>query len=108
MTITGSNLRTYMELQNATSISDDAFNNAVTDATAILVNTTSDDTAIKFYAAYLLAKALDWKSVSKSGDISFNKQNPETYKDLYDMRMGVLAEESEGNLGMVVYDPKEE
>ena len=107
MAITGSNLRSYMVLSGVDSIPDASFDEAVTDAQAILTNTTSDDTAIKYFAAYLLAKTLDWKQISKSGDVSFEKPNPNTYKDLYDMRINTLSQESEGILGIQVYDPKE-
>lgn len=87
MAITGSNLRDYMLLANVDSIPDTAFDSAVTDAESMLSEFTSDDFATKNYAAYLLAKRIDFISIAKEGDVSFNKPKPENYLELYENRI---------------------
>lgn len=98
-----------MTLTGVTEIVDGQFTGAISDATAINLNVTDDEVALKFYSAYLLASSLDWKVISRSGETSFQKQNPETYKNLFDLRITALADQESDSpiAGMVINsDPK--
>lgn len=112
MVLDATSLRQYMTLTGITEIVDGQFTNAISDATAINASVTSDETALKFYSAYLLSKSLDWKTLKKSGDAEFFEQKPETYLDLFNLRMDAIAqqasEDGSGGMGIVVRsDPKD-
>lgn len=101
--LTCKRLRSYMGLDNIESITESQFKIAVDDAKEDNLGITSDERAIRYYAAMLLAKSVDWMTVQKTADVTFNKPNPKTYNDLYNSQLrkqgvfkGFVSQEREG------------
>ena len=107
MTVTADNVRETMQIEGATSISNDSINAAITQATQILINKTDDDLCIRYYASFILAKTLDWKTVQKTGDVSFHKQNPSVYKFLFQECYDAIVEGEIDTIpgSMILSDP---
>ena len=110
MVLNATTLRLYMTLTAVAEIVDQQFTDAITDATAINVGITTDETALKYYSAFLLAMSVNWKELKKTGDTEFFEPNPQTYKDLYELKVASLAlqDSTDNNIpGMIVNsDPK--
>ena len=110
MALNATSLRIYMVLTGITEIVDQKFTDAISDATTINVTVTTDEVALKFYSAYLLAKSINWKELKKTGDKEFFEPNPDTYMELYNLRIDSIAVEDSTDdviLGSVVNsDPK--
>jgi len=109
MTLDEATLRDYMGITSVSEISSTQVTGAITDATTLNVGTTTNETTLKFFAAYLLAKSIDWTKLKKSGDTEFQEQNPETYNDLYKMALSQESQvaSSDGVTGIIVNsDPK--
>ena len=104
MTLTGASLRIYMNLQGVTELVDDNFDGAVLDATSIKGHITTNETALKFYSAYLLTKSDKFKELQKSGDTSFFKTDPNNYLDLYNEMLDSITDQSSDSpiAGMIV------
>lgn len=84
-TINKDTLREFMGLQNVASITDDQLLQALNDARTIKTKF-GDELLIKYYAAWLMSKSIDWNTLAANADVKFNKPNPDTYKTLYDER----------------------
>ena len=84
-------LRGFMGLTNVPSISDEQLTGSISDSSTVQeTRGITDDLAIKYYAAFLLSKSVDWNTLSKNSDVSFNKPNPDTYNDMYKERVNDL------------------
>ena len=108
MVVVEADIRQEMSIVNVAEISTGLIDSKIADATKILVNKTDDETAIKYFTCYLLAKGLNWTTISKSGDVSFNKRDPNTYFDLYKFTMDSIEEGLTDDLpgSMLLNDPK--
>lgn len=89
MTVTAATLRTFMLLDNVTSVPDAAFTQAVTDA-GLFTTGFSDDYLTKTKAAYLMAINIDWQSIAASGSVKFNPPKPEHFDNLFKERLNQL------------------
>lgn len=108
MVLDNASLRKYMTLTNVTEIVDGQFDDAITESTSTNLNVTSDETALKYYAAYLLAISLDWKTLKKDGDTEFFEQKPQSYLKLYNLRVSALLNQQDNSImgSIVNSDPK--
>jgi len=111
MVLNAATLREYMTLTSITEIVDNQFSTAISDTTSILLSITDDEIALRYYSAYILAKSVNWKEIKKNADVEFEKPNPDTYLDLYNLRMDALTRlntdnESQGTGMIVNSDPK--
>ena len=109
MVVVEADIRQEMSIENITDISTGLIESKITDATKLLVNKTDDDTAIKYFACYLLAKGLNWTTIRSSGDVSFAKRDPNTYFDMYKFTMDSIEEGENDDIpgSMILNDPKE-
>ena len=108
MALDSTTLREYMTLTGVSEIVDGQFDSAIADATTLKGHVTTNETALKFYSAYLLAKSVNWKELKKSGDTEFFEPNPETYLDLFNETIDSIEESfSDGTSGSIINsDPK--